>query len=371
MFKMLSNEEFLEKLKLNNIKHIPLEEYKGSSIKIKFMCGKNNNHIFEIDPSSIYSDKNPCPYCSKRKVFIGETDMWTTNPKLASMLADKEDGYKYFDGSCNKVDWICPRCGSIIKNKIIKNVKTQGLSCPNCSDRLSYGEKFVYSLLEQLHINFIFDRTTSWSENKRYDFYIPDYSLIIEIHGIQHYERGFMFKNSKYVLRCVEDEKNNDIYKRNMALNNGIKNYIELDCRKSEFNYIKKSILESGLSKIFDLSEIDWDLCLKNTFNSNVIKCANLWNDGVKNTSEISKITGIHISSVISYLKRAKKIGLCNYVKNYNKNKKGCKPVICLETNKIYESISKVKEDGYDYTSVSKCCNKHLETAHGLHWNFI
>ena len=368
---MLTNDVFLQRLKDSNITHIPLEEYKGIHKKIKFKCGNNSNHIFETTPVTIYQNQKPCPYCSCRKVYKGETDMWTTNPQLARMLLNKEDGYKYFDGSSSKVDWVCPNCKTVIKNKIIKNVKEQGLPCPNCKDGMSFGEKFVYSLLNQLGVNFIYDSTTTWSDNKRYDFYLPYYSMIIEVNGIQHYERSFKFDKANRLTRTVDDEKNNDKSKRNNALSNGIMNYIELDCRYSTKEYIMQSIKGSLLSTIFDLSDIDWDECFYFTFTSNVVKCAELWNKGIKNTKEISERTGIHICSVISNLKKAKQIGLCDYTLNYQKNKKRYKKVICVETNKIYEKITDVKKDGYCDSHVGNCCRGKYNLAYGYHWHFL
>ena len=366
MFKSLTNEEFLQKLKDNNIKYTPLEEYKGSHIKIKWMCNENNKHIFEAEPCDIYSGKNICPYCKRRKVFIGETDMWTERPDIASMLLNPDDGYKYFASGGQKLDWICPNCNNIVKNKIVNNVTQFGLFCPHCSDNMSFSEKFVYELFIQLKCEFIYDKTTTWSNNKRYDFYIPSMGIIVEVNGIQHYEISFSCNNS----RSVKEEINNDKYKMNLALLNGIKHYIELDCRKSNFNYIKSSILNSELNNLFDLSIIDWEKCYKATSTSNVIICSDLWNNGMKNTKDISDYTGIHISSVISYLKRASEIGLCNYIKHYNSDKKS-KKVLCIETNKVYECISDVKKDGYCNTHISNCCNKKYETAYGLHWQFI
>ena len=368
---MLSNDEFLNKLNKNGIDHKPLEEYKGSHTNMKFQCGKNRKHIFKTTPVTIYNSKSSCPFCNRRKVFVGETDMWSTNPELATLLANKEDGYKYFESSSKKVNWKCPNCGNIVENKIINNVRTQGLSCPYCSDGMSYGEKIIFSILRQLSIDFIFDNALSWSCGKRYDFYIPQYSMIIEVHGIQHYERSFKMIQSNRKSRNVNEEKRNDIYKRKLALKNGIVSYIELDCRKSELEYIKQSILKSDLSFIFDLSFIDWNKCLENTKTSNIILCAEIWNNGIKNTKKISEMTGIHISSVISNLKKATQIGLCDYIKNYKKNQSQYKPVQCIETGKIYESIKDVKKDGFCNTFVSKCCNGWIEVAHGLHWKFI
>lgn len=41
-----------------------------------------------------------CPYChGNHKILKGYNDMWTTNPELASLLANPEDGYRYTQNS--------------------------------------------------------------------------------------------------------------------------------------------------------------------------------------------------------------------------------------------------------------------------------
>ena len=248
--------------------------------------------------------------------------MWTTNPELASMLKNPDDGYKYFATGSQMVDWICPCCGFEIKNKIINNVRMQGLSCPRCSDGISFAEKFVYELLNQLCCDFIHDKTTGWSDGKRYDFYIPNMNLIVETNGTQHYNSSFARLSDKTRnARTLDEEIANDEYKRQLALSNGIEHYIVLDCSKSDSDYIKASILDSELSVLFDLSNVDWHKCFNATNTSNVVLCSNLWNDGMKSTQDISDYTGIHISSVISNLKKSAKSGLCDFVINYKKIK--------------------------------------------------
>ena len=146
-------------------------------------------------------------------------------------------------------------------------------------------------------------------------------NLIIETHGIQHYEQSFMnYSIDKKNIRTIEDEQQNDNYKMELALSNGIEHYIQLDCKLSEYDYIKNSIINSKLSKLFDLSVVDWDKCFEATFSSNVILCADLWNRGMKNTKDIADNIGFNICSIIKYLKQAAKIGLCDYELNYTKN---------------------------------------------------
>ena len=47
-----------------------------------------------------------CGCCSGQFCVTGINDMWTTNPKLAELLADEEDGYKYTKHTKNKLIYI-------------------------------------------------------------------------------------------------------------------------------------------------------------------------------------------------------------------------------------------------------------------------
>lgn len=166
MSKKLTNEEFLQRLNNSDIKYIPLEEYDGIDKKIKWLCCKNQNHVFESSPWHIFDGKG-CPYCSGRLAFIGETDLWTTRPDVANMLLNPDDGYKYMAGSGKKVDWVCPICGRVVKNKKICNISNKGLCCPFCSDGISFSEKYLMSLFNQLQINFDYDNIRKWSNKKK------------------------------------------------------------------------------------------------------------------------------------------------------------------------------------------------------------
>lgn len=224
--------------------------------KVYWSCLKG--HSFKAIVKDRHEKNVGCPYCSNRKVLKGFNDIWTTNPELAKLLNNPEDGYKYMQFSKHRVDWKCPNsdCNEIIANKKISDVNLYGLSCPKCSDGVSYPEKVMYIFLKQLNENFEYQKTFKWSNNKRYDFYIEDKSIIIETHGRQHYsEHGFYKLGGK----TLKEEQENDSLKESLAKSNGIKNYIVIDCRKSNFEFIKNNIINSKLSEFFDLDKINWN----------------------------------------------------------------------------------------------------------------
>lgn len=366
MGRKLTNEEFLQRLKDENILYIPLEEYKTMSTKIKWLCYKDSKHIFKAKPDHIFEGRG-CPYCSGRLPVVGETDLWTTHPEIARMLENYEDGYKYSAFSSHRTNWICPNCGTTIKNKMFKNITSNGLICPICSDGVSYSEKFVASLLLQLNVDFVHDKPLEWSNNKRYDFYIQNYNMIIECHGLQHYEEGFTNHSTS---RSLQEEKENDLFKKNIAVANGIKEYIVLDCRKSDKNFIRDSILNSRLSDIFNLSNIDWNQCDKYTSKSYCAEILQYYNNGIKNTSDIAKMVVVGQRTVLDTLHKLAKNGLCDYDSKKVLTNMHSKKVICLETEKIYNSIKETSNDNFNPALVSRCCNKYLKTYKDFHWMF-
>lgn len=370
MGKKLTNEEFLQKLKENDIPYIPLEEYKGSHTKIKWLCYKDANHIFEATPHNVVDVKSGCPYCKNRKIPIRGNSLCVTHPEIADMLKDKEVGNKRSYGSNYKTDWICPTCGKEIKDRSIYYVVTMGLQCENCSVNMSYPERLLSSFLSQLNIQYIHDKSTSWSNRKRYDFYIESYNLIVECHGVQHYiDKGWGLDYD--LCKQIETDK----YKKYLAMSNGITNYVELDCKVSDFNYIKESILNSELNKLFNLEHFDWNLCKENIIDNGIYNdILNLITNGVRTVDEISENLNISNTTTRRYLHKLTEDGLFNYSKeNARQNNKNviCKKVICIESQKVYNSLTEASIDtGCTIKGISDCCRDVIKKHNNLHWMY-
>ena len=227
-------------------------------------------------------------------------------------------------GSGKKVLMICQHCKHeklIACNSYIQH----RIMCNRCSDNVSYSNKFMYELLSQLKIDFEIEKEFTWSvisnnDNKRlngkkiYDIYIPSSNMIIENHGEQHY-----FNTFKCSKRTLEEEQENDRLKEELALINGIEHYIQLNCMKSEYKWIKKSIFNSELHKLLNFKEedIDWNKCLEFANSNLILYICNLWNNRKEDefVSDIPKNYNIKISTttIIKYLKIGNKLGWCNY----------------------------------------------------------
>ena len=149
------------------------------------------------------------------------------------------------------------------------------------------------SVLNMLNISFEEEKVFNWSNSKRYDIYIKDLSCIIELHGGFHY-----FETSFCEL---ENVKNNDLYKRKIAKENGIKHYVELNCQKSTLEWIKSSILNSELIQIIpNIQNINWEKCLYSSNMEEFEKCLAMYKNGEHSAREISKFLHIYIEQMLS-----------------------------------------------------------------------
>ena len=322
--KYKTHEEFSEEVKIINPNIIIIGQYKTAIETIKVKCLKCTGEWEPI--ASSLSQGSGCPYCTNQKILIGFNDMWTTNPNLAKLLDNIEDGYKYTQKSHKRLDWKCPDCGEIIKNKKISDINRNGLSCSKCSDGKSYPNKFMFNVLDQLKNlktieNFETEKTFDWF---RYEFkgklrkgFLDFYFEVnhkkygIEMDGSFHGKDNKMSGQTKEESKYIDDEKDRLCQEYDIKV-------IRIDCEKSELEHIINNILQSELPNLlnFNESDIDWLQCNKFALSSLVKTVCEIWNSGIKNTKEISNITKISQGVVITYLKQGDKINLCNYDPN-------------------------------------------------------
>ena len=338
------------------------EMTKSSGKKVNWIC--DLNHPF---PSKVChrKDGSNCPYCAGQKLLVGFNDMWTTNPELASLLANPEDGYKYMQSVKVKLDWKCHDCSEIIRDKMTYSIKNQGLKCPICNDKKHFPEKVVYTLLSELKQVFINDTTFEWSDNRRYDFYIPSLKVIIETHGEQHYRRTF----DNIGGRSLEEEQANDKYKYEMAIQNGIipENYIVIDSSKSDFDFIKDNILKSRLSDFLNLSGVDWNKIAKLTMETLLKKVSSLWNDG-DSVNKISKKVNLNKNLISIYLRKASEIGFCDF-KSIPVKRNVFQFSMNNELIKSWDSmVSAAESVGISSGGITSCCTFSQRSAGGYKW---
>ena len=331
-----------------------LEEYKASKLKALHQCTICNN-IWSVKPDQLLHGKG-CPVCAGRTVGPApeyKNSIWASEYKdFFSKYLTKDQMQQFTPHSGKKIEIKCPDCGNI-KAIVISDMCCRGFSCI-CQDGQSYHNKFVFHVLSQLNLIITPEYSPIWAENKRYDDYIHEYNIIVENHGLQHY------KENQFNTRTLEEEQCNDEYKYNLAIKNRINEYIIIDCRYSDMNWIKKSIMSSALPGIlnFNESDINWIKAAEYASN-NLKKCAaDLFNSGY-HINQIADILFKDSTSIRNWLKEATKIGWCDY-----KPKDLRKPVYCVELSMSFDSmISANKSTGIRLNSISDCCKGIQEYA--------
>ncbi len=281
-----------------------------------------------------------------------------------------------YKGKDEKMQWKCKQCKHIFERSW-NEIHSHGFGCNKCSDGLSYSEKFMRELLNQLNQYYIPEYTPKWSDQKRYDVYLPDRNIIIEVNGIQHYGAGFEYLGGRSLKEEVENDKN----KERLAIKNGISNYITIDCRESSLSYIKNSVLNSKFSNIFDLSNVNWLKCHGLACNSIVKDICDLWNLDY-NTLDISKVVKLSRATVIKYLKRGNELKLCEYDAKEQSTLSGKRlsghnkiPVLQFSLDgefvREFESLADAgKSVKRSSTSISNCLKGITKTSGGYIWKF-
>lgn len=326
-----------------------------------------DGYIFERMQCEV--DKNMgCPICSHRKTVLGYNTIFDLRPDLVKYFVNIEEAKKYSPYSNKKIWLKCPDCGQI-KHMMICNLTIQGFACFQCGDGISYPNKFIRAFLKQLNIHFISEKTFDWLSNRLYDEYLPEYNMIIENHGEQHYDNRNIWGI---------DTKKNDIVKKETAIKNNIKYYIELDCSESNMGYIKNSILNSELPNILNFTEedINWKECELKASSSLLIEVCNLWNKGFS-YEEIMKELNISYDTVHVYLRKGRKIGIVNeleindhilnngikYTSTYNGT-----PIYCITDNVYFASNSlcasyyKIFGINLNSSNISRAIKNHGKT---------
>lgn len=370
--KKLTHEEYEKRVRDVNENILIMETYMGNNTPILHRCLKEGcGHEWYARPSGIMNGGG-CPVCSGH--IIGNPPLYKNSiwsqPVYKSFFEEyltEEQMKTHTPKSNHKVEATCPICKRR-KEIYLNHLWDSGLGCV-CNDNKSYPEKFLYNLFEQVGIEFNIQYCPLWAEKKKYDFYIDSIDCIVETHGGQHY-RGWNHSDSD-VLR----QQKNDDYKRDMALKNNIRYYIEINCMKSDVNFIKKNIVDSGLLDLLNINEddIDWNKCNEFASHSLVSTVADLWNAGFS-IKKIKAKTKLSDSTIVKYLKIAAEIELCDYSQEESKRRSIIKegerpnatPVYCLELNKVF---STVKQTGH--THVSSCCNGKRKTADKKHWYYL
>lgn len=341
-----------------------------------------------IEESKLTTSKKGCSCCANRTAVLGINTIWDTHKWLVDDFGLYEEFAKTNTyGVKDKGIFICKDCGNILKKNTRDVIERKSIGC-TCGDGRSYPEKFMTNILVQLDIGFMtqLNKTTfKWCDKYKYDFYIPKNNMIIETHGIQHYEK------KKGFYKTLGEEQENDRCKEKLARENRIENYVVIDCRYSDLEWIKDNILKSKLNELFDLSKINWLKCEESALKNTVKEVCEYWKNKNDNetTNDLAKIFKCSRSAITQYLKNGTKLGWVNYdekiemKKSAIKNgKSNCKRVLIFKDgvmiHKSFEScnaLARVSEElfGVKLTAngISSVCTGKIKQHKGYTFKYI
>ena len=233
-----------------------------------------------------------------------------SDPAFATWFVDSSIPRERSHGCHDKVDFYCQLCGKVVREKSINNIyKRQQVPCPYCANGVSYPERYVSALFSQMQIPFVHQYTAKFTQNGmkahyKYDFYDRARQLVIETHGAQHFEPGTFERVGGYSL---EEIKQIDIQKEKYATEVLGLNYIYLDCRKSDPDWIRQEVIRKLDS--YPLETVDWEAVRLEANSSVVLQLIELSRQGYTQ-KQMGEIVRMSPSTVCQKLQKAIKDGL-------------------------------------------------------------
>lgn len=273
------------------------------------------NCEFERDKYTAEKKEIGCPICSNRKIVPGINDITTTDPWMIPYFQGGiEEAKLYCSGSQNMIYAKCPKCGRI-KNtpmQICDLKRYGGFQCV-CHDGKSFPNKFIYGLAEELKRagQIVKFKDEFKLDNKLYDMCFINEKILVEMDsGLNHGNTIQKHKPNKFIpVKTFL----NDIEKDKIAETNGYE-IIRIDCYKSEFDYIKRNVIESRLNSIFDLNVIDWNQVLELCMINLIEEICNYKKEHEDmSAAQIAPLFGVSDVTVRKYLKMGNSLGWCIY----------------------------------------------------------
>ena len=214
---------------------LPIEDYVNSGTKIKHKCLKG--HTYKQTPNH-HLQGNGCPICANIKK---SNEFLKSSKKYIQECKDK--GYNLpiedYKGNKTKIKHKCNK-GHIYLQTPSDHL--QSIGCPICKE--SHGERFIRNYLDKNNIKYIPQkRFKDLNDNKplSYDFYLPDYNMLIEYQGKQHYEECSYFGGKEK----FKNQQYHDKLKREYAKKNHyrlLELHYSLDSQDKVDKYLKRRI---------------------------------------------------------------------------------------------------------------------------------
>lgn len=180
---------------------------KGGNAYWLCLCDCGNSEIRSVRGVDLRSGKSLSCGCTN-KIRCEQTGEDLSNQIFGFLTV-------LYQGEKRKGDrhrhWICQcKCGNITEP--ISSDKLKSGNTTSCGCITSKGEAKIEKILKENNIKYIKQKTFSdliGNNNKlKFDFYLPDFNMLIEYQGIQHYEPREQFGGEEqFLLQQSYDQK--------------------------------------------------------------------------------------------------------------------------------------------------------------------
>ena len=214
-YNRMTTEEFYDKLKQLNLSFDVYGDYINRRTPLKCIC-KKDGYEWNAYPADILAGRCGCARCSNKEQY--------TPDRFREIMQDINPNIEIIGDYINSREPIlcrCKACGLFWKADP-GNLKNSLTGCPQCRNFKSKGEEFVkkylndHNIVYELYKRFD-DLVGIGGKPLSYDFYLPDYHLLIECQGLQHYCPIEYFGGEE----CFNIQQEHDNRKRAYAHDNG------------------------------------------------------------------------------------------------------------------------------------------------------
>uniref|UniRef100_A0A6C0HSS9 DUF559 domain-containing protein n=1 Tax=viral metagenome TaxID=1070528 RepID=A0A6C0HSS9_9ZZZZ len=229
--------EFIEKAKkIHGYKYdYSMVQYNSAIEKITIIC--KNHGEFKQCPSEHLSKKGCilCGICSNSNLNRSNTEEFIEKAKKIHGNIYDYSKVNYISNR-TKVTILCYNHGEFEQ---LPKQHLQNHGCINCVNKT---EGMLFEKIKNHYPTIISQFIQDWCKNKRFDFCIPEYKIIIELDGVQHFKQVQNWKspeeqlqNDKFKEKCANENQYSTIRILQEDVYNNSYNWCEELCDAIEY----------------------------------------------------------------------------------------------------------------------------------------
>lgn len=197
---------------VKNSKQFDFAEPWNNAVTVPISLHCNNcNRTFKKQAGNMHlkNESTICPYCGDNGFPVTKEDY------IKSLSEEKQQDYKILNYTAKgKKVTFQHKCGFVFSQIGINFIKSKG--CPKCFGTRSKGELKIEEFLIKNNISYEIEKNFKNLPHLFFDFYLPQYNLLIEYQGEQHYFPVNIFGGEKHFKRQQElDEIKRQYVKQN------------------------------------------------------------------------------------------------------------------------------------------------------------